>query len=308
MLDLERVAAPTINGNHRHQPYSQTNSPMLSSQVAFQAHSMNSTSLTSPLCVVHPEAQIGENVTISPFVTIGANVKIGEGTWIGPGAHIMDGARIGRNCKIFPGAIVGSIPQDLKYKGEKTTLEIGDNTIIREYCTLNIGTAGGGGRTVIGSNCLIMAYVHVAHDCAIGNSVILANNVTLAGHITIGDFAVLGGLAAVHQFVKIGEHTMIGGGSLVTCDVPPFVTAGRTPLAYAGVNRTGLKRRGYTAEQIEKIKDVYRVLFVYDNPYSKAIELIRKELPQSVERDTILHFLDTKSARGLIKGLSSRSK
>jgi UDP-N-acetylglucosamine acyltransferase len=254
----------------------------------------------SNFSVIHPDAKIGKNVTIGPFTTIAADVEIGEGTWIASHVCIMDGARVGNNCKIFQGAIVGSIPQDLKYKGERTFLEIGDNTVIREYCTLNIGTTANW-RTVIGKNCLVMAYAHVAHDCTIGNNVILANNVTLAGHIDIGDYARLGGLTAVHQFVKIGNDVMIGGGSLVRSDVPPFITAAREPLAYAGVNRVGMRRHGYTAKQIDNIRDVYRILFVQGYNFRQAIEQIKLTLPETTERAIILDFL-SQSTRGLIKG------
>jgi UDP-N-acetylglucosamine acyltransferase len=254
----------------------------------------------SNLCVIHPDAKIGKNVTIGPFTTIAADVEIGEGTWIASHVCIMDGARVGKNCKIFQGAIVGSIPQDLKYKGERTFLEIGDNTIIREYCTLNIGTTANW-RTIIGKNCLVMAYAHVAHDCTIGNNVILANNVTLAGHIDIGDYARLGGLTAVHQFVKIGNDVMVGGGSLVRSDVPPFITAAREPLSYAGVNRVGLRRHGYTAKQIDNIRDVYRILFVQGYNFRQAIEQIKLTIPETTEKALILNFL-SQSTRGLIKG------
>jgi UDP-N-acetylglucosamine acyltransferase len=257
------------------------------------------------LSVVDPKARLGENVTVSPFVTIAADVEIGDGTWIAPGAHIMNGVRIGRNCRIFSGAVVGSIPQDMKYKGEPTTLEIGDNTTIREYCTLNIGTTANW-KTVIGNNCLLMAYVHVAHDCVIGNNVILANNVTLAGHIEIGDFAVLGGLSAVHQFVKIGEHVMLGGGSLVRLDVPPFITAAREPLSYAGVNKTGLRRRGFTAEQTNNIQDIYRILFVRGYNLKQALPIIEREIPNSEEKKRILYFI-SQAERGIMKGFRTIS-
>ena len=257
----------------------------------------------SNLSVIHPDAQIGKNVTIGPFTTISADVVIEDGTWIAPHVSIMDGARIGKNCKIFQGAIVGSTPQDLKYKGERTFLEIGDNTIIREYCTLNIGTTSSY-RTVIGKNCLIMAYVHVAHDCVIADHVILANNVTLAGHIEIGDYARLGGLTAVHQFVKIGKDVMVSGGSLVRCDVPPYITAAREPLSYAGVNRVGLQRRGYTPQQIENIRDIYRILFVKGHNFSQGVLHIEKDVNETSEKAEILNFL-SQSTRGLIKGYKS---
>ena len=256
-----------------------------------------------PFSVVHPDAKIAHSVEIGPFVTVAKDVVIGEGTWIGPGAHIMDGARIGKNCKIFPGAIVSAEPQDLKYRGENTTLEIGDNTIIREYCTLNKGTIAAA-RTVIGSNCLLMAYVHVAHDCFIGNNCILANNVNLAGHIEIEDYAIVGGLAAVHQFVKIGAHAFIGGGTLVTKDVPPYAKASREPISYVGVNSTGLRRRGFTDQQVANIQDIYRVLFVKGYNFKKAMDIIEAEITDSTEKDEIMHFI-RRSERGLMRGFRS---
>ena len=179
------------------------------------------------LAYIHPEAKIANNVVIEPFVTIYKNVVIGEGTWIGSNVTIMEGARIGKNCKIFPGAVISANPQDLKYKGEDTTCTIGDNTTIRECVTLNRGTALDKNETRIGNNCLLMAYVHVAHDCVVGNNVILANSVQLAGHITIDDHVYIAGTVAVNQFVSIGAHAMISGGSLVRKDVPPYVKAGR---------------------------------------------------------------------------------
>lgn len=252
------------------------------------------------LSFIHPNAKIAKDVTIEPFVTIKEDVVIGEGTWIGSNVTIMNGVRIGRNCKIFPGAIVGAVPQDLKYQGEESTLEIGDNVIIREYCTLNRGTMANY-KTEIGSNSLLMAYVHVAHDCIIGQNCILANNVNLAGHIEVGDFAVLGGLTAVHQFVKIGKHSMVGGGSLVRKDIPPFVKAAREPISYAGVNSIGLRRRGYTDEQLHNIQDIYRILFVRGNNTTQAIRAIQALMPASIEKDEILEFINS-STRGLMKG------
>lgn len=252
------------------------------------------------LSVIHPDAIIGEGVTIGPFTYIEGDVVIGDGTWIGPHVTIMDGARIGRNCRIFPGAVVGAIPQDLKYGGEYATLEIGDNVTIREYCTLNKGTMAND-RTVISDNCLLMAYVHIAHDCMLGKNVILANNVNLAGHIEVGDFAVLGGLTAVHQFVKIGAHVMVGGGSLVRKDIPPFVKAAREPLAFSGVNSVGLRRRGFSRDQIHTIQEIYRILFVRGNNISQALTQIETTIPPSEERDLILDFVRA-ADRGIMKG------
>ncbi len=252
------------------------------------------------MSVVHPDTKLGENVTISPFVTIEQDVEIGEGTWIGPHVSIMAGTRIGKNCRIFPGAIIGAVPQDLKYKGEYATVEIGDQVTIREYCTLNKGTEASD-KTVIGDRSLLMAYVHVAHDCTVGKNVILANNVNLAGHIDVGDFAVLGGLTAVHQFVKIGTHAMVGGGSLVRKDVPPYVKAAREPLSFAGVNSVGLRRRGFTNDQVHAIQEIYRILFVRGYNTSQALSIIEADVPVSVERDLILDFI-RQADRGIMRG------
>ena len=249
---------------------------------------------------VHPDARIGEGVEIGPFTMISDDVEIGDGTWIGPHVTIMSGARLGKNCRVFPGAVIGAMPQDLKFEGESSVVEIGDGATIREYCTINRGTKANF-KTTIGQNSLLMAYVHVAHDCMIGKNVILANSVNLAGHIEIGDFAVLGGISAVHQFVKIGEHTMIGGGSLVRKDVPPFVKAAREPLSYVGVNSIGLRRRGFTNEQINHIQDIYRILYVQGNNTSQAISIIEATIKSSRERDLIMSFIRN-ADRGIMKG------
>jgi len=255
---------------------------------------------TDRLKVIHPDAKIGARVEISPFVTIGANVEIGEDTWIGPNVSIMDGVKIGKKCKIFHGAIIGSVPQDLKFGGEASSIEIGNNVTIREYCTLNRGTKANY-TTLIEDNCLLMAYVHVAHDCILRKGAILANNVNLAGHIEIGTHATLGGLTAVHQFVKIGAYTMVGGGSLVRKDIPPYIKAARTPLSYVGVNAIGLKRHQFTKEQIHHIQDVYRILFVKGYNVTQALAVIKKELPISKAQETIFDFINA-SDRGLIRG------
>ncbi len=252
---------------------------------------------------IHPNARIGVGTQIEPFATIQGDVIIGENCWIGPYVTIMDGTRIGNHCKVFPGAVVGAIPQDLKYAGENSLLEVGDYTIIRECCTLNRGTAAAM-TTRVGSRCLLMAYVHVAHDCIVGNHVILANSVNLAGHIEIEDYAIVGGMSAVHQFVKIGAHAMIGGGSLVMKDVPPFTKAARDPLSYEGINSIGLKRRGFTVDQVNRIHEIYRYLFVKFKNIGKAVKAIEVELPDSPEKDVILEFVRN-SNRGLMKGYRS---
>lgn len=262
--------------------------------------------MNQPLAYVHPQAKIARNVVIEPFATIHKNVEVGEGTWIGSNVTIMEGARIGKNVRIFPGAVISAIPQDLKFDGEETTAEIGDNTTIREFVTVNRGT-NANDKTVVGSNCLLMAYVHVAHDCVIGNNCILANAVNLAGHINIDDFAIVGGLSAVHQFVNIGAHAMISGGSLVRKDVPPFTKAARDPLSFAGINSIGLRRRGYSNEKINEIQDIYRIIFNKNLNVSQAISFIENEMPATPERDEILSFISS-SKRGIMKGYNFRER
>lgn len=259
--------------------------------------------MTKDLCVIHPTAIVADNVTIDPFTTIHENVEIGEGTWIGSNVTIMPGARIGKNCKIFPGAVISAIPQDLKFKGEDTIVEIGDNTTIREFVTINRGTSESG-KTKIGNNCLLMAYVHIAHDCNVGNNVILANCVNLAGHIHIEDFAILEGLVAVQQFVTIGEHSFISGGSLVRKNVPPYVKAAREPLSYAGINTIGLKRRGFSNDTVLQIEDIYRTIYVRGYNMTKALSIVEQEAPASKEKDKILQFIRS-STNGIMRGLTS---
>jgi len=261
--------------------------------------------MNQPLAYIHPEAKIAQNVVIEPFTTISKNVVIAEGTWIGPNVTIMEGARIGKNCKIYPGAVISAAPQDLKYKGEPSTVTIGDNSVIRECVTINRGTALDKNDTKIGDNCLVMAYVHIAHDCIIGNNVIIANAVQLAGHIEVQDHVFIGGTTAVQQFVKIGAHVMISGGTLVRKDIPPFVKAAREPLAYAGVNSIGLRRRGFTNEKIAEIQEIYRTLFLSGLNYTAALDKIELVMAPSAERDDILNFFRT-SERGVIKGYSAK--
>jgi UDP-N-acetylglucosamine acyltransferase len=256
--------------------------------------------MNQPLANIHPGAKIAEGVIIEPFATISNDVIISEGSYIGPNVSILPGSRIGKNCKIFPCAVIGGEPQDLKFKGEYTTVEIGDNTTIREYVTVNKGTSAKG-KTVIGSNCLIMSYVHVAHDCRVGNNVILVSYTALAGEVDIDDYAILGGHSGVHQFCHIGKHVMLSGGSLVRKDVPPYIKAGREPLSYAGVNSIGLRRRDFSNEVICQIQDIYRIIYQKGYNNSQALEVIEAEMPASRERDEILLFLKD-SKRGIIKG------
>jgi len=259
--------------------------------------------MRQPLSYVHPDAKIAENVVIEPFVTIDKDVEIGKGTWIGSNVSIMSGARIGENCKIFPGAVIAAIPQDLKFAGEKTTVEIGNNTTIRECVTINRGTIAKG-KTIVGDNCLLMAYVHIAHDVILGDHIILANSVQVAGEVIIDDWAIIGGVSAIHQFVRIGTHTMLSGGSFVGKDVPPFVKAGRMPVSYAGINSIGLRRRGFSNDKINELQEVYRYIYQKGLNNKKAIERIEAEMPASKERDEIILFFNS-SQRGTMKGYFS---
>jgi len=259
--------------------------------------------MNQPLAYVHPGAKIAKNVVIEPFTTIHNNVVIGEGTWIGSNVTIMEGARIGKNCSIFPGSVISAIPQDKKFNEEETTTEIGDNTTIRECVTINRGTTDRM-RTVIGKNCWIMAYCHIAHDCIVGDNCIFSNNSTLAGHVNIGDYAILAGMSAVQQYCSIGSHAFVTGGSLVRKDVPPFVKAGREPLSYVGINSIGLRRRGFTTEKIREIQDIFRILYQKNYNTSQAVSIIEAEMQASSERDEILEFIKN-SQRGIMKGYIS---
>jgi UDP-N-acetylglucosamine acyltransferase len=250
---------------------------------------------------IHPDAKIGKDVTISPFVTIYEDVVVGDGTYIHPHVTLYPGARIGKNCKIFPGVTVAAEPQDLKFQGEYTTAEIGDNTTLRECVTVHRGTASKG-RTVVGSNCLLMAYCHVAHDCELGNNLIISNATQLAGEVVVDDNAVIGGGTLVHQFTHIGSYVMIQGGTLVNKDVPPYIMAARSPVSFVGLNIVGLRRRGFSNEQIATLQEIYRRIFNSDSNMTDALNAIEAELPASPERDYVLDFIRS-SSRGVVKGL-----
>ncbi len=259
--------------------------------------------MIQPLSYIHPDAKIANNVTIDPFTTIMGNVEIAEGTWIGSNVTIYDGARIGKNCKIFPGAVISAVPQDLKFNGEQTLTIIGDNTVIREFATINKGTTHSN-QTSIGSNSLLMAYTHVAHDCIVGNNCVIANSVNLAGHVEIGDWAIIGGGVNIQQFTRIGIHCFISGNTSLNKDVPPFVKGARFPLTYHGVNSIGLRRRGFSQDQINHIMDIYRILYVRGYNISKATDIIETTLNPTPERDLILTFIKT-SKIGLMRGFRS---
>jgi UDP-N-acetylglucosamine acyltransferase len=255
--------------------------------------------MISNLAFVHADARLGNDVTVDPFAFIAGNVVIGEGTWIGPNATIMDGARIGKNCRIFPSAVVSGIPQDLKFRGEDSTAEIGNNTTVRECATVNRGTAAVG-KTVIGNDCLLMAYSHIGHDCVIGNNCIIGNSSSLAGEVNVDDWAILSGGTLVHQFARIGGHVMIGGASKVRTDVPPFIKADRDPLSYLGLNSVGLTRRGFPKERIDEIHNIYRVIYQNGLNISQALDQVEKQFKSSPDRDYILEFI-RKSERGIIR-------
>ncbi|MGN6540233.1 MAG: acyl-ACP--UDP-N-acetylglucosamine O-acyltransferase [Ginsengibacter sp.] len=255
--------------------------------------------MISPLAHIHPNAKLGKDVIVDPFAVVEGDVQIGDGTHIMSGAVVMKKVIIGKSCKIFPGAVIGAIPQDLKFNGEDTIVQIGDNTTIRECVTVNRGTKDKW-KTVVGSNCLLMAYSHIAHDCILGDYVIIANSVQLAGHVEIGDHAIIGGMAAAIQFSKIGAHTYIAGGTEIIKDVPPYIKAGRSPLSYAGVNSVGLQRRGFTSERINGISEIYRNIYLRGLNITQATQIIEKELPESDEKTEILEFIKA-SKRGILK-------
>jgi UDP-N-acetylglucosamine acyltransferase len=252
-----------------------------------------------PTAIVDKEARLGENVSIGPFSVVERDVELGEGTQVHSHVLIADGARIGRNCQIHHGAVVATLPQDLKFSGEKTTMEIGDNSTIREFCTLNRGT-NYRKKTSLGEHCFLMAYSHTGHDCLIGNHVIMANGVQLGGHVVIEDWVILGGLSAVHQFCKVGAHALIGGGFRAVQDVPPFILAAGEPLQYKGINAIGLKRRGFTPESMQSLRRCYRLLYRSKLNMSQAVKQIRSELEMTEEIQTVLDFIE-KSERGLIR-------
>lgn len=253
----------------------------------------------SNMYYVHPGAKIGNNVEIGNFTNIYDNVEIGDNCEIHGNVTIYPGARIGAGVKIFPGAVISAIPQDLKFKGEETLAIIGDGTTLRECVTVNRGTASKG-KTIVGSNCLIMAYNHIAHDCKVGDRVIMSNACQVAGEVIIDDAAVVGGGSLIHQFCHLGKNIMLQGGALVNKDIPPYVKAAREPISYVGLNTIGLHRNGFSQEDIQKIAEIYRVLYLSDLNVTNAVKLILETLPESVYRDEIVNFV-TNSNRGVIR-------
>ncbi|MBI3006782.1 MAG: acyl-ACP--UDP-N-acetylglucosamine O-acyltransferase [candidate division NC10 bacterium] len=253
-----------------------------------------------PTALIAPTARLGAGVSIGPYTTIGDQVTLGDGTTVGPHAVIEGPAEVGRNCRIFSHAVLGSPPQDLKYRGEKSLLIVGDGTVIREFATLNRATGGGGGKTVVDRGCLIMAYAHVAHDCHLGDGVILANAATLGGHVLIEEHAIVGGLTGVHQFCRIGAHAIIGGCSGIILDVPPYMKAQGSPARLFGLNTVGLKRRNFPPETIRRLKQAYRLLFRSGLTTTQALERIATEVPACAEIQHLVHFIKT-SDRGITR-------
>jgi UDP-N-acetylglucosamine acyltransferase len=257
--------------------------------------------MISPLANIHPKARIGKNATIEAFATIYEDVEIGDNTHVYPNALIFPDTTIGSNCKIFPGAVIGIVNQDLKYKGEKSTTIIGNNTTIREYATIHKGTADRM-TTKVGDNSLIMCYTHIGHDTFVGNNVIVANNGSLAGHITIEDYVILEGVVAAQQFVKIGAHSFVAGASLVRKSIPPYIRVAREPLQFIGVNTIGLTRRGFDKDTIKQIEDIYRIIFVRGHNITNALEIVENEMPDTPIRRQIVEFIRDQPD-GIIKGI-----
>jgi UDP-N-acetylglucosamine acyltransferase len=255
--------------------------------------------MISPLASIHPEAKIGEGVEIGPFVTIDKDVEIGDGCVIDASATICQYTKLGKNCHVFPSAVIGAIPQDLKFHNEVTWTIIGDNCVLREFVTVHRGTFSKG-QTVIGNNNLIMAYCHVAHDCILHNNIIMSNTTQLAGEVEVDDFAIIGGGTLVHQFSHIGSHVMVQGGSKINKDIPPYIIAAREPIAYCGVNSVGLNRRGFTPEQIHTIQEVYRLIYQGGMNTTQALDHIEASMPASAERDTVVAFVRA-STRGIVR-------
>ena len=253
------------------------------------------------LSYIHPDAKIGKDVVIEPFCYIAANVEISDGCHIGPNATIYDYVKLGRDCNVFPGAVIGAIPQDLKFDGEESWVEIGDRTTIRECATINRGTAASGKRiTKIGNDCLIMSYAHIAHDCRIGDHCIIVSHVGLAGETDMDDWAIVGGGTMVHQFSHIGTHAMVGGASGVSKDIPPYILSAGHPIVYEGINAIGLRRRGFSNAEIDEIKSVYKIIYEENNNVSDALRIIEEFFPEGKHTKVITDFIRA-SKRGICR-------
>lgn len=253
----------------------------------------------SPLAFIDPSAKVGENCEIGPFCFIDKNVVIGDNNVLMPSVTIMEGTRMGNGNRLFPGAVIGAVPQDLKFRGEETTTEIGDNNTIRENVTIHRGTASKG-KTVVGSNNLIMENAHIAHDCEVGSGIIMGNSTKLAGEVVVDDNAIISAAVLVHQFCRIGGYTMVQGGSRTSKDIPPFIIGGKEPISYCGLNIVGLRRRGFAPELIENIHNAYRLIYNSNLTVNEAVEQIKAEIPMSKEIEYIIEFV-TSSQRGIIR-------
>jgi UDP-N-acetylglucosamine acyltransferase len=264
---------------------------------AREATETRGASIVHETAIVHADAELGQGVVVGPWTLIGPGVEVGDGTAIGPRVLIERDTVVGEGCRIANGAVLGTDPQDLKYRGERTMLHVGDRTVIREYATLNRGTAASG-RTVVGTDCLLMAYTHVAHDCELGNHVILANSVNMGGHVLIEDWAIVGGLTPIHQFVRIGAHAFVGGGSRVPQDIPPYCRVAGNPPRLYGLNSVGLERRGLSEETRRALKQAYRLLFQGEEKLSRALERVEREVPGIPEVKHLLQFIRS-SERGI---------
>ena len=252
-----------------------------------------------PTAIIHPGARLAADVEIGPYAVIGEHVILGEGCWVGPHAVVEGRTTIGRKNRIFQFTSIGAIPQDLKYHGEATTLSIGDGNTFREFVTVHLGTADGGGTTIIGNDNLLMAYVHVAHDCRVGNQIVLANAATLAGHVEVGDHAILGGLSAIHQFTRIGSHAMISGGSMVNQDITPYTIAQGDRAAPVGINLIGLKRRGFSDEALRALKNSYKTFFRAGLKQEEALEKMAADAADYPEVKVFVDFI-----RGTQRGIA----
>ncbi|MBN1388227.1 MAG: acyl-ACP--UDP-N-acetylglucosamine O-acyltransferase [Bacteroidales bacterium] len=255
--------------------------------------------MISDQAFIHGNASLGKNVTVEPFAYIAGDVVIGDNSWIGPNATVLDGARMGVNCKVFPGAVISAIPQDMKFAGEKTTTEVGDNCTFREGATINRGTVSLG-KTIMGNNCLMMANSHVAHDCIIGNNCILVNNVLLGGEVHLDDYVIMGGGSAAHQFCRVGAHAMISGGAMFKKDIPPYVIINQNPVGFAGINKIGLKRRGFIQEQIDEIEEIYKIIYLSGRNISQAIQYLKDNFKPTDDLNYIIDFVSN-SKRGILK-------
>lgn len=256
--------------------------------------------MINKLALIDPSAKIADNVEIGPWTLIGPNVEIGEGTWIGPHAVIQGPTRIGKDNKIFQFASIGEAPQDKKYQGEPTVLQIGDRNIFRECCTIHRGTMNGRKETIIGDDNLFMAYTHVAHDCIVGNNIIFSNNASIAGHVTVGDYACLGGMVGVHQFCSVGSHSFAAGGAIIYKDVPPFITVSGYPAEAHGLNTVGLERRGYNTETMAALRRAYKIIFRQSFTLQEAITELKAMMGEIPEILLLVEFLSN-STRGIVR-------